>query len=312
MSVKKQSLALSPGLVMFVLVHIACFAAIWTGVHARDLMLCAFFYIVRMFGVTAGYHRYFSHRTYKTSRVMQFLMALLASSSAQKGVLWWAGHHRVHHKHSDTDEDMHSPVKGGFWWSHVLWMFYHEDADREDPKIYKEFSKYPEILWLEKISYAWPILLGAGVWYFFGWSGVVVGFLWSTVLLWHGTFTINSLCHVFGSRRYATTDDSRNNFWLAMVTLGEGWHNNHHHYQSSTRQGFFWWEIDITYYILKMMSWVGLVWELREPPRYILENRSKHAPVAIEATNLPHPSTSLLPPVGLMEDASHRQTEASR
>ncbi len=194
MSVKRKSSGFSAGFVMFVLVHIACIAALWTGVSMRDFLICGFLFFIRMFGVTAGYHRYFSHRTYKMGRWTQFAMALLAASSAQKGVLWWAGHHRAHHKHSDTDQDMHSPVKGGFWWSHVAWMFYHTDCDEMDPKIIREFQKYPEILWLEKISYAWPIALGVAAWWFLGWGGLVVGFLWSTVLLWHATFTINSLC----------------------------------------------------------------------------------------------------------------------
>ena len=250
-------------------VHLACLAAIWTGVSWQMLLLCLALYVVRMFGVTAGYHRYFSHRSYKTSRVFQFLMAFLAMTSAQRGVLWWASHHRHHHKHSDTEDDVHSPVQEGFWWSHIGWILTREGIQTDEQRV-KDLMRFPELVWLEEYFVVPPVVLGAATYLLFGWQGLVVGFCWSTVLLWHGTFTINSLCHVFGSRRYDTTDDSRNNFWLALITLGEGWHNNHHHYQSSTRQGFFWWEIDLSYYALKVMSWVGLVWDLREPPRHVV------------------------------------------
>lgn len=269
----------------FFALHLACFAAIWTGVYTRDVLLCVALYWIRMFAVTGVYHRYFSHRTFKTGRVMQFLLAFLAQTSAQKGVLWWASCHRHHHKFSDQPEDLHSPRQSGFWWSHLGW-FLLGDSNDTDPKLEREYKDAPEIVWLNRTSYLPAVVLGLGVWWFAGWSGLIVGFMWSTVLLWHGTFTINSLSHVIGSRRYETRDDSRNNWFLALLTLGEGWHNNHHYYQSSTRQGFFWWEIDITYYTLKVMSWVGLVWDLREPPRHIVENRpkSRSSSVAVDAS----------------------------
>jgi stearoyl-CoA desaturase (delta-9 desaturase) len=273
-SLAKQSIDWK-SVIPFLLIHILCFGAIWTGVHVRDVVICLVLYVVRMFAITGGFHRYFSHRTYKMGRVMQFLMAFVAQTSSQRGALWWAGCHRHHHKHSDQPGDLHSPVQSGFWMSHVMWIFVPANWDT-DPKLEREFRNYPELLWLNRWTYLPPTLLGLAVYWYAGWSGLVVGFFWSTVLLWHGTFTINSLSHVFGRRRYDTTDDSRNNWFLALITLGEGWHNNHHYYQSSTRQGFFWWEVDVTYMILKMMSWVGLVWDLREPPRHIVENRPKY------------------------------------
>lgn len=258
------------GAIPFILCHVACFAAIWTGVTWQALVVCAVLYVVRMWGVTAGYHRYFSHRTYKTGRVFQFVLAFLAQTSAQRGALWWAAHHRRHHKHSDEPGDVHSPVLGGFWHSHVAWLFYDGAGETDLDKI-KDFAKYPELRWLDKYFLVPPIALGAACALLFGWSGLVVGFFWSTVLLWHGTFLINSLAHVFGKRRFQTTDDSRNNGWLALITLGEGWHNNHHRYQASARNGFYWWEIDVTYYGLKALSWLGLVWDLRPVPEKILE-----------------------------------------
>ena len=255
--------------VPFILIHLAVLGAIWSGVTWQSVVVCAVLYVVRMFAVTAGYHRYFSHRTFKTSRVMQFLFALVAESTAQKGALWWAAHHRDHHKHSDDAEDVHSPRQRGFWYAHCGWLFDYTEDTKWDR--IRDLSKYPELVWLNKYEKLVPLALGVGVWAIWGWPGLFIGFLLSTCLVWHGTFFINSLAHVFGSRRYATGDDSRNNFWLALITLGEGWHNNHHYYQGSVRQGFYWWEVDITYYVLKGMEKVGLVWDLREPPPRVFE-----------------------------------------
>jgi stearoyl-CoA desaturase (delta-9 desaturase) len=196
---------------------------------------------------------------------MQFLIAFLGQTSAQRGAIWWAAVHRHHHLHSDTPEDVHSPGLFGFWYSHFGWIF--NPKNREpNPETVRDLTQYRELVILNKTNYAPAFLLGFVVWLWGGWPMLVVGFFWSTVAVYHGTFAINSLAHVWGSQRYLTGDDSRNNFFLALITLGEGWHNNHHHYQSSTRQGFRWWEIDISYYILKVMSWFGLVWGLRTPP----------------------------------------------
>ena len=260
-----------PPSIPFVLVHLACFAAIWTGVTTTSLILCVALYVVRMFGVTAGYHRYFSHRSYRTSRITQFLLAFLAQSSAQRGILWWAAKHRHHHKHSDTAIDVHSPRQAGFWYAHVGWVFRPQHG-KTDLDAIPDLTRYPELVWLDRHQYFPATVLGAACLMFAGWPGLVVGFVWSTVLLYHGTFFINSLAHVHGTQRYVTGDDSRNNWWLAIITLGEGWHNNHHTYQRSTRQGFRWYEFDPTFYVLKTLSWVGVVWDLGEPPPDVIRN----------------------------------------
>jgi stearoyl-CoA desaturase (delta-9 desaturase) len=238
-----------PHTIPFVLVHLACLGALWTGVTVQALAVCAVLYVVRMFGVTAGYHRYFSHRSFKTSRAGQFVLAWLAQSSAQRGAMWWAAVHRHHHLHSDTEDDVHSPRHRGFLYSHVGWVFdrRHEDTDVE---AVPDLARYPEMRWLDRFQLVPAIVLGVACFALGGWGMLVVGFFWSTVLLYHGTFFINSLAHVHGSQRYVTGDDSRNNWWLALITLGEGWHNNHHAYQRSTRQGFRWYEIDPTYFAL--------------------------------------------------------------
>jgi stearoyl-CoA desaturase (delta-9 desaturase) len=267
--------------VPFVGLHLACLAVLFTGVDAVALSLCGFFYFIRMFGITAGYHRYFAHRSYKTSRLMQFLIACLGCSALQKGPLWWASHHRQHHRFSDTPDDPHSPHVTSFWWAHLGWILSDDHIDTPWDAI-RDWSCYPELRWLDRLHWM-PGLVLAGVCWLIGylsggWAGaasaVVCGFVISTVLLYHATFSINSLSHLLGKRRYATDDDSRNNFFLALLTLGEGWHNNHHHYQSSANQGFFWWEIDISYYLIRMMSWLGLVWDIRKPGSKALTYRN--------------------------------------
>lgn len=254
----------------FILVHVAALGAFLFPFKAWYVGLAVGLYYLRMFGITAGYHRYFSHRSYKTSRAFQFLLACLAVSSAQKGVIWWACHHREHHRHSDQPEDVHSPVQRGFWRAHMGWIFVPRNGEVNLARM-ADLARFPELLWLERWDMAPPVALAAGLLLWGGPPALIWGFFVSTTLLWHGTFTINSLAHVFGSRRYATGDDSRNNWLLALLTLGEGWHNNHHFYRPAANQGFFWWEFDPTFYALKALSWVGLIWDVRTPPRHVLE-----------------------------------------
>jgi stearoyl-CoA desaturase (delta-9 desaturase) len=254
-----------PRLIPFAAVHLVCLAVFWTGVRWSDVVLALGMYYLGMFFVTAGYHRYFSHRSFKTSRVFQFILAFMAQSSAQKGVLWWAAHHRAHHQYSDTEKDLHSPTRDGFWWSHVGWIL-SDVHDLTDIARIRDFAKFPELRFLNHYFWIPPVALAAAVFLLGGWRALLFGFFVSTVLLWHGTFCVNSLAHVFGRIRFPTTDTSKNSFLVALITMGEGWHNNHHFYMSSTRQGFRWWEIDLTYYGLKVLSWFRLVWDLREPP----------------------------------------------
>jgi len=230
---------------------------------------CAASYAIRMWGVTAGYHRYFSHRTFKTSRVFQALLAVVAESSAQKGALWWAAHHRHHHKHSDEPTDVHSVKQRGFVWAHVAWILTKRWERRMDENI-RDLLRFPELVWLDRWHLLPAVALAVVMALVGGLPLLVWGFFVSTVLLWHGTFTINSLAHVFGSRRFPTTDDSRNNWLLAMLTHGEGWHNNHHHYQSSANQGFAWWEWDPTFWSLVVLEKLGVVWDVRRPPAAVL------------------------------------------
>jgi stearoyl-CoA desaturase (delta-9 desaturase) len=276
----------------FYVVHVIAIVGVAvSGFSWKGLALAIALYYVRMFGVTGGYHRYFSHRTYRTSRAFQLLLAVLAQSSLQKGALWWAAHHRDHHKYSDTPADPHSYRDRGFWWSHVGWIL-SRDTEETNLERIKDLARYPELLWLNRWHVVPGVALAVGLFFVGGWHALLWGFFVSTTLLWHGTFTINSLSHMLGRRRYATTDDSKNNWVLALVTMGEGWHNNHHYYQRSCRQGFFWWEIDLTFYVLKAFELVGLVWDVHSPSEKVragnLEIKSPK-PAAV-AARLPKPA----------------------
>ena len=263
--------SVTPATASFTALHLACLGAFWTPFTWKLGALGLALYLLRMFGVTAGYHRYFSHRAFRTSRAGQFLLAFLAQTTAQKGVLWWAAVHRDHHRHSDTPRDIHSPQVQGFWWSHVGWVL--SDAyDGFNPGNIRDLERYPELRFLDRHHALCPVALGLATYLFGagtvlgGWSALLYGFIFSTVILFHATFTINSLAHRWGSRRFPTPDHSRNNAFLALITLGEGWHNNHHHCQSACRQGIRWWELDLTYLGLRLLSWTGLVQDLKPHP----------------------------------------------
>ncbi len=254
----------------FCLLHFTLLLVFTVPFHWAWVALCAGSYFVRMWAITAGYHRYFSHKAYKTNRVFQFVLAWLGATAGQKGPLWWAARHRHHHKYSDEHQDVHSPKQHGLFQSHVGWVFREDTADT-DEKLIPDLIKFPELLFIDRHSLLPTLIYGLTLYMFLGLGGLVWGYFVSTILLYHGTYVINSLCHVWGKKRFVTGDTSRNNFWLALITLGEGWHNNHHHYQHSARQGFYWWEIDVSYYVLRALSWVGLVSKLKLPPKEIID-----------------------------------------
>ena len=267
-----------PRVVPFVAVHLGCLGVFWTGYSTTAVAVAVALYVLRMFAITAFYHRYFSHRAFRTSRAAQFVFAVIGASAVQRGPLWWAAHHRHHHAHADRLEDVHSPVVHGFLWSHFGWFLARENfATRTEPV--RDLARYPELRWLDRYDVVVPValallLFAAGEWLESaaprlgtdGWQLLVWGFCISTVVLWHATFTINSLAHRFGRRRYATRDDSRNNALLALITLGEGWHNNHHRYPAAARQGFYWWELDLSWYALRALAALGIVRDLRPVP----------------------------------------------
>jgi stearoyl-CoA desaturase (delta-9 desaturase) len=272
-------------IVPFILIHLVCICVIWVGWSPVAVICAAGLYLLRMFAITGFYHRYFSHRAFRTSRVAQFLFAALGAMAVQRGPLWWAAHHRHHHAHSDRPDDAHSPRQHGFLWSHMGWFLARANY-RVDTRRIRDLERYPELRWLDRYDIAMPGLLAISMYLTglllerfapslrtTGGQMLVWGFFISTVVCYHATYTINSLSHVFGRRRYRTPDDSRNNIWLALLTLGEGWHNNHHHYPNSARQGFYWWEIDLTYYALRIMAWLGVIWDLQPVPANVRDRR---------------------------------------
>jgi stearoyl-CoA desaturase (delta-9 desaturase) len=274
-----------PRVLPFVLLHAGCLGALWVGASPVALAVAAALFALRMFAITAFYHRYFSHRAFRTSRAVQFLFALLGAAAVQRGPLWWASHHRHHHAHADRPADCHSANQHGFLWSHAGWFLSRVNFAAR-LKLVPDLARYRELRLLERFDAVVPALLAVALYCLGGWleraapalgtSGaqmLVWGFCISTVALYHATFTINSLAHRFGTRRYATRDDSRNNPWLALLTFGEGWHNNHHHFPGAAQQGFYWWEVDLSYYGLRLLAALGLVWELRPVPPAVLAAR---------------------------------------
>ena len=287
----------------FIFLHLGCLGVIWVGASPVAIGAAVVLYFLRMFAVTGIYHRYFSHKTYSTSRVGQFLLALWGATTVQRGALWWAYHHRHHHQHSDEPEDAHSPHVHGFLWSHIGWITSRRNFPTDYTTI-KDLARFPELVWLNRFDTAVPLVFAFAVFGFGAlletyapglgtnaWQMLIWGFFISTTILFHATASINSLAHLMGKRRFATADDSRNSFILALVCLGEGWHNNHHRYQSSTRNGFFWWEIDLTYYGLKALSWTGLIWGLKPVPASVMEEavRADH-PAHLDSANPAAPS----------------------
>ena len=272
-------------LLPFVGLHLACFAVLWVGVSATAVLIAVSLYVLRMFAITGFYHRYFSHCAFHTSRAAQFIFAVVGATGVQRGALWWASQHRHHHAHSDQPADAHSAHQHGFFWSHMGWFMARANfATRRE--LIEPLLRYPELRFLDRYDALVPLALGVALYgagealarfapalATNGLQLVVWGFCISTVALYHATFTINSLAHRFGRRRYATRDDSRNNVWLALLTFGEGWHNNHHHFPGAARQGFYWWEIDLTYYGLKVLAALGIIWDLKEVPAAMLNAR---------------------------------------
>ncbi len=265
-------------IIPFIALHSAILCVFWVSWSPIAIIFTVLFYIIRMFGITAFYHRYFSHKTFKTSRQAQFIFAVIGASATQRGPLWWASNHRHHHVHSDKENDIHSPKQRGFIWSHLGWFLSKKNFKTNFDRI-QDFAQFPELKWLDRFDIVVPVIfaistfiLGATLNYFFpslgtsGWQMFIWAYVISTIMVFHGTFVINSLAHVIGKKRFKTRDDSRNSFILALITFGEGWHNNHHKFPGSARQGLRWWEIDFSYYGLWVLEKLGIIWDVNKGP----------------------------------------------
>ncbi len=271
--------------VPFIALHLSLISLWWVGWSAFAVCFALLMYAIRMFAITGFYHRYFAHKTFQTSRLGQFIFALIGATAVQRGPLWWAAHHRSHHVHADQTQDVHSPHQHGFLWSHLGWFLSHANFSTRLDRV-KELAQFPELRTLDRYDSLVPVAFAILIYvtgdllaqyapslHTNGWQLLMWGFVVSTIALYHATFCVNSLAHVWGSRRYPTRDHSRNNLLIAILTLGEGWHNNHHHYPGSARQGFYWWELDLTYYGLQVLAALGLIWNIKRVPVHVREQR---------------------------------------
>ena len=266
----------------FILIHFGALAALWTHFEWYLVWVALFLFVIRMFAITGFYHRYFAHKTFKTSRLMQFIFAFIGSTAAQRGPIWWASHHRRHHLNSDRHNDHHSPHTHHFLWSHMGWFLAKKNF-LTDRKVVRDLTKFKELVLIDRFDWLPPVLLLLSLFVIGEYSSltsgvsglnmVIWGFCVSTILVYHCTFAVNSIAHLWGTQRYNTKEESKNNFFVALLTFGEGWHNNHHHYPGSIRQGFYWWEVDLTYYALRFLSFLGIVYNLRTVSKAI---RQKH------------------------------------
>ena len=275
-------------IIPFIFLHVACLGVFFVGVSPVAILVAVLAYALRMFAITAFYHRYFAHKAFRTSRPVQFVFALLGAAATQRGPMWWAAHHRDHHKQADAEADPHQSSRG-FWWSHLGWFLSGENFATRSENV-KDWQRYPELRWLDRYDLLVPVAMGLGMFVLgaalerwmpqlqtSGLQMLVWGYFISTVVLMHATLLVNSMAHRVGHRRFATSDQSRNNWWLALLTFGEGWHNNHHRYAGAARQGFYWWQIDVSYLVLRAMAAFGLVWDLKPVPQRVLQEGRRDA-----------------------------------
>lgn len=278
----------------FVLLHLSLLFGLCIPYTKAGLLLCLGSYCIRMFAIGGFYHRYFAHKTFKTSKTIEILFALIGTAAAQRGPIWWAAHHRGHHMFSDTPRDEHSPGQQGFMRSHILWFMSNKNFHTRYQFV-KDLTKKKHLNYIDRFDGVIPLCY-LGLLALFGYicqhatsihltpfSAMYWGFSVSTVLLLHATFSINSIGHIFGKRPYKTGDKSCNNWLLALLTLGEGWHNNHHYWPASARQGFHWRQIDVSYYGLLLMKALRLIKDVRNVPQSkINENKGEAASNAVD------------------------------
>jgi stearoyl-CoA desaturase (delta-9 desaturase) len=267
-------------IMVMVIMHLACLGVFLVGFSWPALWVAIAMYVIRGMGVTTGYHRLLAHRSYKTNRFIQFVVATAGGLAMQGGPLWWVAHHRAHHRDTDKEGDIHSPVTKGMWQSHMGWMMSNE-AFHEQGSNSRDLFKYPELKFLQR-HYVWILVLQMlglyalgsllSLWYpdtsINGLQCLVWGFFVSTVFLWHVTFSVNSVCHRWGSQDYDSNDASTNNWIIGILGFGEGWHNNHHFYPSSARHGLKWWQVDVTWILIRGLCLVGLASDPKIPKEF--------------------------------------------
>jgi stearoyl-CoA desaturase (Delta-9 desaturase) len=279
------AISLSP----LIVVHLALFTIPYIDFSWWYLLMFAVVTRVIGLGITVGFHRYFSHRSFKTRRWFQFLLAAAGCAALQKGPLWWAIHHRLHHRHSDTPDDPHSPVVDGFLYGHCGWLF-SRDLMHPDEQVVHDLTKYRELVWLDRFWMVPGLLLAAICFAVGGWGGLVYGFCLSVVVLFQVTFAVNSIGHLYGPQRFDTGEGSRNNLVLGYLAMGDGWHNNHHRAPTSARHGFAWYEFDFSYQTIRFLALLRLAWDVKQPPPGLMSGKEL-PPAAPAPTPVEHELT---------------------
>lgn len=213
-------------------------------------------------GITLGWHRLVTHRSFQTPKWLEYFLVFCGTLACQGAVIDWVGLHRIHHLHSDTQPDPHDSNRG-FWWSHMGWMFHQVPADKDVPRFTKDIADDPVYQFLSKYFVPIQVVLGLLLYAIGGWSWLVWGIFARLVIVFHCTWFVNSATHKFGYRTYESSDRSKNCWWVALLTYGEGWHNNHHAYQYSARHGMKWWELDLTWMTIQVLQVLGLAQKVR-------------------------------------------------
>lgn len=269
---------------------ISAFALLWKhGIGRVELGLCLSMYVLTTLGITVGFHRLFTHRSFQTGKTIQVILGIMGSMAVQGPLLFWVACHRRHHQNSDRSHDPHSPhlsgqdMRGrliGLWHSHIGWMLNHDSEDWV--RFVPELLRDQLIFKINNLYFVWvclglliPAILGGLLTW--TWQGMISGLLWGgfvrIFLVHHSTWSINSICHLYGSYNYETNDQSKNNFLCALLSCGEGWHNNHHAFPSSARHGLEWWQFDLSYIVIYLLKKIGFIWDVKIPTAKMLESK---------------------------------------
>jgi stearoyl-CoA desaturase (delta-9 desaturase) len=253
----------------FAIVHGLALLAPWYFSWSALGTMILLHWFLGSIGICLGYHRLLSHRSFQVPKWLEYAIALIGATALQGGPIFWVAGHRLHHAHTEDEEKDPYSARRGFWWSHMLWIIYPK-PDFFNPNKYRKYApdlaRDPFYMWLDKYFILLQIPLAVGLYLIGGWSFIIWGMCLKSVLLWHSTWFINSVTHMWGYRTFETNDNSRNLWWAAIVTYGEGWHNNHHAYPNVAKAGWRWWEVDVTWWAIQFLRSLGLATKVIMPP----------------------------------------------
>jgi sn-1 stearoyl-lipid 9-desaturase len=269
----KPKLPLDWGVIIFMtVVHIGAVCAFLPGNLSWQgfALAIALHWLTGGIGITLGWHRLITHRSFQVPQWLEYIIVFCGTLAMQGGVIWWVGLHRHHHLHSDESIDHHDSSKG-FWWSHMGWMMYDVPAEADVPRFTKDISEDKFYQFLDKYFLPVQILFALFLYAIGGWSFVCWGTFFRLAIVYQTTWLVNSATHMFGYRTFSTKDNSRNCWWVALLTYGEGWHNNHHAHQYSARHGLAWWELDQTWLTIRLLQLLGLATKVKLPDGNAIE-----------------------------------------